>query len=49
MRFYTGWVNRVFRATSSGVCFAPNRDQVGARNERRFGPILLQKSCLKEV
>jgi hypothetical protein len=33
------WVNRVIRATSSGVCFAPNRDQVGAGNKRRSGPL----------
>jgi hypothetical protein len=32
------WVNRVIRATSSGVCFAPNRDRVGAGNKRRSGP-----------
>ena len=33
------WVRSVIRATSSGVCFAPNRDQVGAGNKRRSGPI----------
>jgi hypothetical protein len=31
-------VDRVNRATSSGVCFTPNRDQVGAGNKRRSGP-----------
>jgi hypothetical protein len=39
----TLWVNRVIRATSSGVCFAPNRDQVGADNKLRSGP--LADSC----
>jgi len=33
-------VNRVIRATSSGVCFAPVLDQAGAGIKCRFGPCM---------
>jgi hypothetical protein len=36
----TLWVIRIIRATSSGVCFTPNRDEVGAGNKHRSGPCM---------
>jgi hypothetical protein len=43
------WVMNDIRATSSGVCFAPNRDQVGQGNKRRSGPLSAARTRSKSI